>query len=234
MVDRSNFFFNFGNTEERRRVYKALLAARPPHLGNIFSLTQRPDRLLRRSGFMEKWARREISNFDYLMHLNTLAGRSYNDLTQYPVFPWVLADYTSKVLDLDDPRVYRDLSKPVGALNPARLERYLERYKYFDDPVIPKFHYGSHYSSAGTVREGESVCLIVIEFGFRSDVPGSAVEEGVFFAPCRYIKTVLHLLSELQIGDGNFMMTVPLQFQCGRVRVCPLTRIRSILNTCPF
>ena len=22
------------------------------------------------------------------MHLNTLAGRSYNDLMQYPVFPW--------------------------------------------------------------------------------------------------------------------------------------------------
>lgn len=105
---------------------------------------------------MEKWARREISNFDYLMHLNTLAGRSFNDLTQYPVFPWVLADYTSKVLDLDDPKVYRDLSKPVGALNPARLERYLERYKYFDDPVIPKFHYGSHYSSAGTVRGRKS------------------------------------------------------------------------------
>lgn len=37
----------------------------------------------------------EISNFQYLMHLNTLAGRSYNDLTQYPVFPWVIADWTS-------------------------------------------------------------------------------------------------------------------------------------------
>lgn len=39
----------------------------------------------------------EISNFQYLMHLNTLAGRSYNDLMQYPVFPWVLADYESCV-----------------------------------------------------------------------------------------------------------------------------------------
>lgn len=25
---------------------------------------------------------REISNFEYLMQLNTLAGRTYNDLTQ--------------------------------------------------------------------------------------------------------------------------------------------------------
>ena len=39
----------------------------------------------------------EMSNFQYLMHLNTLAGRSYNDLMQYPIFPWVLADYTNEV-----------------------------------------------------------------------------------------------------------------------------------------
>ena len=41
--------------------------------------------------------RGEINNFQYLMHLNTLAGRSYNDLMQYPVFPWILADYDSEV-----------------------------------------------------------------------------------------------------------------------------------------
>lgn len=41
--------------------------------------------------------RGEITNFEYLMHLNTLAGRTYNDLMQYPVFPWVLADYQSEV-----------------------------------------------------------------------------------------------------------------------------------------
>jgi hypothetical protein len=31
------------------------------------------------------------------MCLNTLAGRSYNDLMQYPVFPWIIADYDSEV-----------------------------------------------------------------------------------------------------------------------------------------
>ncbi|CAN6240434.1 unnamed protein product [Urochloa humidicola] len=85
------------------------------------------------------------------MELNTLAGRSYNDITQYPVFPWIVADYKSKVLNLDDPLTYRDLSKPIGALNPERLKKFQERYSTFEDPIIPKFHYGSHYSSAGTV-----------------------------------------------------------------------------------
>lgn len=46
----------------------------------------------------QKWVRGEITNFQYLMFLNTLAGRSYNDLMQYPIFPWVLKDYTSQVI----------------------------------------------------------------------------------------------------------------------------------------
>lgn len=33
----------------------------------------------------QKWVLREISNFEYLMQLNTIAGRTYNDLSQYPV-----------------------------------------------------------------------------------------------------------------------------------------------------
>ena len=71
---------------------------------------------------MDDWVNRRISNFDYLMKLNTIAGRSYNDITQYPVFPWVLADYESETINLSNPAVFRDLSKPVGALNPERLE----------------------------------------------------------------------------------------------------------------
>lgn len=62
------------------------------------------------------------------MQLNTIAGRTYNDLSQYPVFPWVLVDYDSEELRLDDPAVYRDLSKPVGVQNLQREESIRERY----------------------------------------------------------------------------------------------------------
>ncbi|KAL1223624.1 BEACH domain-containing protein C2 [Cardamine amara subsp. amara] len=151
MVDRSNFFFDFGNTEGRRNAYRAIVQARPPHLNNIYLATQRPEQLLRRTQLMERWARWEISNFEYLMQLNTLAGRSYNDITQYPVFPWIISDNSSVSLDLSNPSTFRDLSKPIGALNPERLNKFQERYSSFEDPVIPKFHYGSHYSSAGAV-----------------------------------------------------------------------------------
>ena len=94
-----------------------------------------------RAALTEAWHRREISNFEYLMELNTLAGRTYNDLNQYPVFPWVLSDYTSERIDLNDERVYRDLSKPVGALNAERLAQVVERYECMEeDGEMPRFH----------------------------------------------------------------------------------------------
>ena len=98
-----------------------------------------------------KWIKGETSNFDYLMRVNTLAGRTFNDLTQYPVFPWVLADYSSEELDLSDPRSYRDLSKPMGCQNQGRQAEFRNRYQSFaemGDENSPPFHYGTHYSSA--------------------------------------------------------------------------------------
>ncbi|MEE6508434.1 hypothetical protein FKM82_021182 [Ascaphus truei] len=98
--------------------------------------------------YMLQWQMGHISNNQYLLHLNSLADRSCNDLSQYPVFPWLLQDYTSLELDLTIPETFRDLSKPVGALNKERLERLLKRYH---DMPEPKFIYGSHYSSPGYV-----------------------------------------------------------------------------------
>jgi hypothetical protein len=84
---------------------------------------------LLQSDWTRLWQRRDISNFDYLMLLNSASGRTTQDISQYPVFPWVIADYTSESLDLENPRsgTFRDLTKPIGALNPDRLRRFQVR-----------------------------------------------------------------------------------------------------------
>ncbi|KAK9819324.1 hypothetical protein WJX74_006280 [Apatococcus lobatus] len=113
------------------------------------------------------WVNGKVSNFDYLMHLNREAGRSLKDLTQYPVFPWVIADYHSKTLDLTDPSTFRDLSKPIGALNAKRLAEFRERFRELKKMAdmstarrtpgapppleFPPFLYGCHYSTPGYV-----------------------------------------------------------------------------------
>lgn len=99
----------------------------------------------------KRWQRGELSNFYYLVLVNTLAGRTPNDLTQYPVFPWVLRDYTSSELDLGNPAVYRDLSRPMGGQSEKRAGMFRERYEALVGMDQQPFHYGTHYSSSLTI-----------------------------------------------------------------------------------
>jgi len=55
-----------------------------------------------------------LSNYDYLIALNKYGNRSFKDPSQYPVFPWVIQDYESEELDLEDERIYRNFKKPMG------------------------------------------------------------------------------------------------------------------------
>jgi hypothetical protein len=149
---------------------------------------------LERSDVTVKWQHGEISNFEYLSHLNSLSGalvclcmycvcvwgmcvifmyacvrhiirfiththtsthcpgRSFQDISQYPVFPWVLKDFTSDSIDLKDPSVYRDLEKPMGALDEKRWEFFKNRFETaFEGSDMPPFLYGSHYSTPGII-----------------------------------------------------------------------------------
>lgn len=94
------------------------------------------------------WANGELSNFDYLMLINKFSGRSCYDLNQYFIFPWVLKDYTSEELNICDPNIYRDLRKPIGALNEEKLSKYLEKLETHSSEVGPRYLYGSHYSTS--------------------------------------------------------------------------------------
>ncbi|XP_051118042.1 BEACH domain-containing protein B isoform X2 [Andrographis paniculata] len=152
-------FFNFASQKDAKDIGNFIVATRNETVllkglkdkAGVISFVDRRIAQEMAETARESWRRREITNFEYLMILNTLAGRTYNDLTQYPVFPWILADYTSETLDLKKSSTFRDLSKPVGALDPKRFEVFEDRYRNFVDPDIPSFYYGSHYSSMGIV-----------------------------------------------------------------------------------
>ncbi|KAL3371685.1 hypothetical protein AABB24_008296 [Solanum stoloniferum] len=152
-------FFNFASKKDAKDVGSLIVLNRNESMfpkgyrdkAGVISFVDRRVALEMAENARERWKRREITNFEYLMALNTLAGRSYNDLTQYPVFPWILADYSSETLDFNKSSTFRDLSKPVGALDAKRFEVFEDRYRSFSDPDIPSFYYGSHYSSMGIV-----------------------------------------------------------------------------------
>uniref|UniRef100_A0A8D3BWZ1 Neurobeachin n=1 Tax=Scophthalmus maximus TaxID=52904 RepID=A0A8D3BWZ1_SCOMX len=152
MANRTSVMFNFPDPATVKRVVYSLPRV---GVGTSYGLPQArrislatPRQLFKSSNMTQRWQRREISNFEYLMFLNTIAGRTYNDLNQYPIFPWVLTNYDSEELDLTLPGNFRDLSKPIGALNPKRAAFYAERYETWDDDSTPPHHYTTLYSTA--------------------------------------------------------------------------------------
>uniref|UniRef100_A0A8C9F9K9 Neurobeachin n=1 Tax=Pavo cristatus TaxID=9049 RepID=A0A8C9F9K9_PAVCR len=115
MANRTSVMFNF---PDQATVKKVVYSLPRVGVGTSYGLPQArrislatPRQLYKSSNMTQRWQRREISNFEYLMFLNTIAGRTYNDLNQYPVFPWVLTNYESEELDLTLPGNFRDLSK---------------------------------------------------------------------------------------------------------------------------
>ncbi|XP_068440668.1 neurobeachin isoform X1 [Clinocottus analis] len=154
MANRTSVMFNF---PDQATVKKVVYSLPRVGVGTSYGLPQArrislatPRQLFKSSNMTQRWQRREISNFEYLMFLNTIAGRTYNDLNQYPVFPWVLTNYDSEELNLTLPGNFRDLSKPVGALNPKRAAFYAERYETWEDDQTLPCHYNSHYSTAAS------------------------------------------------------------------------------------
>lgn len=202
--------FSFQNEETRNQMHK-LLTEQSKRCGGLVS--QSLEQMLR------LWQARKISNFDYLSYLNAEAGRSLSDLAQYPVFPHILVDFKSSELDLDDVRIYRDLSKPVGALNPQRLEHFRQRYRNMVATASPATHspppflYGTHYSTPGyvlyylaRVAPEHMLCLQ----GGRFDSPDRMFSSvsGMWDSCLTNPADLKELIPEFFCGEGEFLTNI--------------------------
>ena len=128
------FLFDVGSTKMRDACIEKLNSTCP----NLYSTcVQRAT---------QEWEEHGMSNYEYLLFLNFVSGRTFNDLTQYPVMPWTRIDFEPRnklapvsanaavALDASDNcsapsrraevfRSFRDLSKNVGALSALLLAK---------------------------------------------------------------------------------------------------------------
>jgi len=100
----------------------------------------------------DKWTNGYLDTYSYLMILNTISGRTYNDIAQYPIYPWIISDYNSNNLDINDSKYYRDFLYPIYAQNQETRDNLKQKFDYFEDEQKEfRYHSGSHYSNAGFV-----------------------------------------------------------------------------------
>ena len=135
-------FLEFENKKSRDEVYDKILYLHTGKLKNNMN-TKVKDRV---EECIAKW-RQGGSNFQLIMDLNQLAGRTFNDLMQYPVFPFVLNDYTSNELNLSNSKSFRDLSLPLPAQSEEGRNKLWENYNETERELM----YTSLYSNTPSV-----------------------------------------------------------------------------------
>uniref|UniRef100_A0A8D3CFY5 Neutral sphingomyelinase (N-SMase) activation associated factor n=1 Tax=Scophthalmus maximus TaxID=52904 RepID=A0A8D3CFY5_SCOMX len=131
----SDIYLKFYNTADRDEIYYYIATFLENHMTEHTA-----------ESYMLQWQRGHLSNYQYLLHLNNLADRSCNDLSQYPIFPWVLADYTSAQLGGLTANRWDVCGQNLRVV--VVLFCLQARYRGMPEP---RFMYGSHYSSPGYV-----------------------------------------------------------------------------------
>lgn len=101
--------------------------------------------------FTNEWKKGAISNFEYLMVINQYAGRSLNDLSQHPVFPWIITNYDEEEFAYDKPENQRNLKFPIGAQSEASQKKLQKKFNAFKEETMQAYHFGSHYSNCGII-----------------------------------------------------------------------------------
>lgn len=197
MSNGKSYFFNCFRKKARQDFLKFMEHF---NIGKVYS--GRLDRHFESKGFTKQWKTGEISNFEYLMLLNKFGGRSYHDISQYPVFPWILSDYTSATIDLNNPDSYRDLSKPIGAISEDSRQDAIRRYDQLKDEIAHSFHYGSHYSNGGIV----SYFLIRLE---PFATYGINLQGGYFDVADRLFSSIAVAWEGSAIHSGDYKELIP-------------------------
>ena len=170
------FYFNFKFEKEREDVINEILNKLGEHAKIIDDLKETKDifdnvigfenvfvtdskakgKKIKLSKRIEMWKEWKLTNYELLMWLNIYGNRSFNDISQYPVFPWVLNDYKDPLKnEIDKSYNLRDMSLPMGMMaldekGEQRKELFLLNYetlKESADEGMKPYFYGSNYSN---------------------------------------------------------------------------------------
>ena len=138
-----SFFLNLFKKSTREKAFKVM--SKWEEVKVIKSISEIP--LLQ---IKEKWSNGQMSTMEYLLLLNKYSGRSFHDISQYPIFPWVLNKFDGNELNVDDASIYRDFSYPIGAQSVKRRQELMNNFRFSTD-MRDKYHFGQHYSNGAIV-----------------------------------------------------------------------------------
>ena len=164
-----SYLFNFFQKENAELVFKFFNERNENILKNNLNIINNFENEIK--FLLNDFRKGKISNYYYILCLNKYSTRTYNDLCQYPVFPWILKEYNkiqeildklSKEITPDISEYFRDMRYPMLAQKEESKERakfvYLEGKESIDDLIKEKdepkkfhCHFLTHYSSSAFI-----------------------------------------------------------------------------------
>lgn len=77
------------------------------------------------------WENGKISNYTYLISINIISGRTFSDLSQYPVFPWLLYSY-----DLEKDKSFNNQIQFNLLEKPLSISHMIEKQKFVQSDIV--------------------------------------------------------------------------------------------------
>ena len=151
-----SFFFNFFKTENCEKVLHIFEDRKKELKKEKLFLLSNDNNAKYLSNILSQFKKGEISNYEYLLNLNKFSSRTYNDLTQYPIFPWLvlqiddLYKITSVDSDIIEKENIRDMNYPVSMQEESKRIEEIIKYNE-EDETIYRCHCGTHYSTSSYI-----------------------------------------------------------------------------------
>ena len=162
-----SYFFNFFHSDYAKKVYRFFDKIKSKFDftfdGNLKTYNQKDIQ-----NILNKFHNGKISNYMYILHLNKYASRTYCDLSQYPVFPWlivkrekidqIISYLESEHNDYDEMKdQFRDMRYPISMQTEEKREEIIKKYEEEEENLQEeekkKFHshFVNHFSSPAFV-----------------------------------------------------------------------------------
>ena len=186
-----SYLITFDNEKRAEKVYKKLKSL-------AFELID-----VQLDSLTKTWTKNLMTNYDYLMYLNRLSNRSFNDITRYPIFPWIISDYSNDELKINNKYQYRDFLKPIGTISEASKKKAKKYYKYLKNDPLPikkPFHFHSYISNPG-----------YIIFFYMRAIPSLILklQSGAFGPNDRIFRSFESLWNSMHSGLTQFTELIP-------------------------
>ena len=153
-----SFFFNFFSSKNCENIIEIL----KKYCKCKFSIGEEKERI---KNVVSLYKKGEITNYEYLLNLNKLSTRTFNDWSQYPVFPWIITNIAKLVNgdkinfqqnqeeEAEEEQIndMRDMNYPISMQSSSKRE--IEIDKFIEDIKNTKFpsHLGTHYSTSSYI-----------------------------------------------------------------------------------